>query len=168
MPIARRLVRIHAFSVLSGQMKFQGSGFAVDLPEGAIDASAYAFVFPVSDGEATGFAPNITIRFQAFQEDLNEHVEGVAEGMLSALENAALVAKDEVRARGNWRYLTQVIEWGEGEFRMRQKQLFLVVPEPKPTLYSISGTDFTAQFARSEPIFDQIIRSFDPNGVQSM
>jgi len=146
-------------------MKFQGSGFAVTVPERTLDASAYTFVL----ADLGGFPPNLTVRFEA-AEDLNleQRVAAVLDDYRSALENLTVIGSVPVRARGEWRYATHVVEWGGASSRIRQKQLFLWVPNPAPTLYVLTGTDLAEDFSRSEPVFDEIIRSFEPNGVNAL
>lgn len=141
-------------------MKFQGSGFSVDLPEGAFDLSSYTFAFP----ELGNFSPNLTVQFEAAESvDLAAHVAGMRENYSSALDDLAVIGEVPVRSRGEWRYTTHVVEWGPAENRIRQKQLFLWVPKPAPTLYTLTGTDLASGFERSEPVFDAIMRSFEPN-----
>lgn len=144
-------------------MKFQGSGFSVDIPEGALDVSSYAFVFP----ELGEFAPNLTIRFEPGENvDLEERISDLRETLMSSLENFVVVGEDPVRTRGPWKYSTQVYEYGQDEHRIRQKQLLLLVTQPTLTLYTVTGTDLAAGYLQSEPVFDEIIRSFDPNTIQ--
>ncbi len=146
-------------------MKFQGSGFSFDIPEDALDASSYSFVFP----ELGELSPNLTIRFEPGENvNLEERITSVRETLAGSLENFVVVGEDPVRERGGWKYSTQVYEYGEDEFRIRQKQLVLLINEPKPTLYTLTSTDLTSNFSTSEPVFDKIIRSFDPNTIQRL
>lgn len=141
-------------------MKFQGSGFVIELPEGSLDASSYTFAFP----DLGNFSPNLTVRFEAAESvDLDAHVAEVRQSLGSALEEFIVVGEVGVRTRGDWRYATHVVEWGASDTRIRQKQLFLWTPKPAPTLYTLTGTDLASGFERSEPVFDAIIRSFQPN-----
>ncbi len=144
-------------------MKFQGSGFSIDVPEDAMDASSYAFVFP----QLGDFSPNLTIRFESGENvNLEERINAAREALMSSTDDLVVIGEDPVRARGDWKYSTQVYEYGDAEHRVRQKQLVLLVSEPKPTLYTLTGTDLAVGFPQSEPVFDQIIRSFDPNAIQ--
>lgn len=143
-------------------MQFQGSAFAVTLPEGVQDASAYCFVL----ARQGSFPPNLTVRFErAADLDLEERVARALADFRRALPDLEVVGSIPVRSRGDWRYATQVIEWGDRALRIRQKVLYLWVPAPLPTLYVVSGTDLADNFAVSEPFFDEIIRSFQPNAV---
>lgn len=142
-------------------MKFQGSGFTVELPEGTADTSSYAFVFP----GIGSFSPNLTVRFDPAESlDLQAHVDSVRENYETALDDLAVVGNVPVRSRGEWLYATLVLEWGPADHRIRQKQLFLWVPGEAPTLYTLTGTDLASSFDKSEPVFDGIMRSFQPNG----
>ena len=52
--------------------KFQGSGFALDVPDGCADASAYTFLLP-TEGQ---FTPYVTIKFEHLgdEADLDAYV----------------------------------------------------------------------------------------------
>lgn len=144
-------------------MKIQGAGFGVDVPEGSLNASAYSFVFP-DHGE---LPPNLAIRVDdAPSGSLEDHVALIVETYREGFEDLVVISKDPVRERGDWRYAINVLEWGPTDRRMRLKQMFIQVSMPTPLLFTVIGTDLAASFSRSEPVFDQIIRSFDPNGLQ--
>jgi len=57
-------------------------------------------------------------------------------------------------------YVVSVAEWGEGGNAITQKQVFLFVPTGLATLYSMTATDLSANFARSEAALDAIMGSF--------
>ena len=143
---------------------FQGSGFSVELPEETIDASSYCFSFPES-GE---FSPNLMIKCERQQDeiDLSAYVNEQRAAICAGVENFKVIS-DTSKNRGSWNYLISVVEWGPDEKRTRQKQLIVYVPGEIPRLYTLTATDFAANFKRSEPLFDQVIRTFNPNDIQA-
>lgn len=102
--------------------KFQGSGFSVDLPAPVFDSSSYIFAFP----DAGDLASAITIRFDIVKDkpDLKEYAGQQRESLNQNLTNLEVVSEVHNK-RGTWDYAVCVIEWGETECRMRQKQLYV-------------------------------------------
>ena len=144
-------------------MNFQASGFSLDLPPHAVDSSSYVFVFP----DQGDFPPNICIRFQPGAEiDMPEQMVKVRSAMLENLPDALIEGEDKVMNRGDWKYFTHVIEFGEPTNRMRQKEIHLLVQQPKPTYYVISGVDLADNFVNFEATYDNLVRSFQPNELQ--
>ena len=144
-------------------MKFQASGFSVEVPDEAIDASAYTFSYP----GLGSLPPNIVIQFEFGDDvDMGARRAEVLERIESSYPQVDIRVQDEVRSRGDWEYFTIVAEFGEGEARMVQKQLQLRAQQPKPTVYVFSGTDLASNFPVFEPHFDAMVRSFQPNEVQ--
>jgi len=142
---------------------FQGSGFSVELPEETIDASSYCFSFP----EAGEFSPYLTIKCERQQDelDLSACVNEQRDALRAGVENFRVISETS-KSRGSWNYIITVVEWGPDESRTRQKQLFVYVPGEIPRLYTLTGTDFASNFENSEPLFDQVIRTFKPNDIQ--
>jgi len=144
-------------------MKFQASGFSVDVPEDSVDASRYVFVFP----ELGGLPPNLVIRFEICQDpDMPARREQVLETIRESFPNPYFSLENEVQQRGDWQYFTHVFEFGEEGQRLRQKELHLHITKPRPTLYIFSGVDQASNFERFEPFFDAMVRSFQPNEIQ--
>ena len=143
---------------------FQGSGFSVELPEETIDASSYCFSFP----EVGEFSPNLTIKCERQQDelDLSAYVNEQRDALRAGLENFSVISELS-KSRGSWNYIITVVEWGPDESRTRQKQLFVYVPGEIVRLYTLTGTDFAANFEESEPLFDQVIGTFKPNDIQA-
>lgn len=143
--------------------KFQGSGFALQIPGDCIDASAYTFVLP----ENGGFSPNLTIRFERVEgaPDLNEYVEGQMSTLSNNVEDFTLISKASGK-RGQWDGVMSVCEWGQGAMRMQQKQVYLLVEGKPSRIYIATTTDLASQAKQSSPIFDQMLRSFSPNDIQ--
>ena len=143
---------------------FQGSGFSIELPEDVIDASSYCFSFP----EAGEFSPILMIKCERQQDelDLSAYVNEQRDAIRASVENFTVISEMS-KSRGAWDYVISVTEWGPDESRTRQKQLFVYVPGEIPRLFTLTGTDFAANFENSEPLFDQIIRTFKPNDIQA-
>jgi hypothetical protein len=142
---------------------FQGSGFSVELPDDATDASSYCFVFP-DTGE---FSPSLTIRRDPSPDDLdlNAYVEDLTQALEGSSENLIIV--NEISGKhGFWTYIISIIEWGPDESRVRQKRTFMKVPGEIPRLFTLTGTDLAENFDKSEPLFNQVIKSFKPNDIQ--
>lgn len=144
-------------------MKFQGSGFSIDVPDDAFDASAYVFSFPALGG----LPPNVSIRFESGADlELEIHRQEVLERIRDSYPDPQLKLQDPVRSRGDWQYFTVIVDFGEEGQRLRQKEMYLRILQPRPTLYVFSGTDFAENFERFEPYFDGIVRSFNANEIQ--
>ena len=144
-------------------MKFQGSGFTLELPPEVQDASSYCFVF----SELGEMPPNLTVQFELGEGvDMQDRRTQVIERVQKNFPNVVVRVQDEVRSREDWEYFTVVAEFGEDQNRVCQKQLHLRIAQPKPTVYVFSGTDFAGNFATFEPFFDAVVRSFQPNEVQ--
>jgi len=146
-------------------MSFQGSGFSIELPPGAMDASAYVFSFP----ELGELSPNISVRFETGENvDMEARRRQVCERIRDTFPNAVFKVEDETRRRGDWEYFTNVVEFGEDSQKLCQKELHLKIMNPGPTVYVFSGTDLLENFDEFEPTFDAIVRSFQPNDIQRL
>jgi hypothetical protein len=144
-------------------MKFQASGFSIDLPPDVHDGTSYCFSFP----ELGEMPPNMTIQFELGDGvDMAARREEVLERVLGSYPNVDIRVQDEVRSRADWEYFTVVAEFGEDNLRVCQKQLHLSIAAPKPTVYVFSGTDDAGNFTTFEPFFDAVVRSFQPDDVQ--
>lgn len=148
---------------------FQGSGFSLDIPDGSVDASAYCFAFP----QAGSFSPNITIQFQrlpadqaASPPDLGEEISKLHRSLQVAVEDFRVLSQASFQSpKGPYSY--SVSEWGPADNRIRQMHVVLFGVEGKPTLYTLTATDLAENYARSEPLFRQIVGSFSPNAAQA-
>lgn len=144
-------------------MKFQGSGFSLELPPGVTDASTYVFTFP----DLGELPPNISVRFeQGGGVDMKARREAEVSRLRESLPNPEFWMEDKVRSRGDWQYFTNVVVFGEEGMRICLKELQLLISEPEPTLYVFAGTDLSDNWPRFEPTFDALIRGFQPNGIQ--
>ena len=136
----------------------------MELPVDTIDASSFCFVFPGA-GE---LAPNLTVRIEHPQAefDLAAYVQEQRQAVESAVENFVVV--NEISSKRDfWTYIISIVEWGPDESRLRQKQTYIHVPGEKPRLFILTGTDLASNFENSDPIFNQVIRSFKPNDIQA-
>lgn len=138
---------------------FQASEFSVEMPDGAIDASSYCFVFP-RVGE---FPPNLTIRCeqQPPDFDLNAYVAEQREALETSVDNFSLI--NEISSKRDfWTYVVSIVEWGPDDSRIRQKQTYVFVPGELPRLFILTGTDLANNFEQSDGIFNQVIRTLKP------
>ena len=145
--------------------KFQGSGFVMDVPENCVDGSAYTFVLP----EQGGFAASLLVRFEkvvgAF--DLQKSAKEELDALQQRVEDFKLISQAAGK-RGPCDGVMSIFEWGKGPARFRQKQIVLLVPGESPRKYILTTTDLASQVANSDPLFDQMLRSFEPNEVQCL
>ena len=143
--------------------QFQSSGFSIELPDKCIDASSYTFVLTGEEaGDVKNYAPNITIRFEnaAVGFDLKKSVNDALDVLRKQVEAFELISQDSGK-RGENDGIMTVYEWGKGVARMRQKQVVLLVPGEKSRKYILTTTDLASQADKSDPVFDQILRSFE-------
>lgn len=145
--------------------QFQGSGFSLALPDGCYDASAYAFALP----EHNGFSPNLVIRFEDVEAgtDIQLYADQGLE-LLSEQFDGFKLTNRLAGKRGQWPAVMAMLEWGEGPARMAQKTVYMLVVGEKSRIYTLTTTDLAAHAAISDPIFDQILRSFAPNDIQAI
>lgn len=144
--------------------KFQGSGFSLELPDGTVDASNYGFALP----GAGGANPTLTIGFsKAEQADLGAVFDEQTRSFEEALMDFEVVTKGAFK-RPDREYIVWVGEWGPAGARIRQKQVLMSVSGQVPRLFTITATDLAEHFAQTEPLFDNVIRTFNPNDIQVM
>lgn len=144
--------------------KFQGSGFSLELPDGTVDASNYGFALP-GDGGAN---PTLTIRFAKEQQaDLGAVFDEQKRSLEEGLQDFEVVSKGDFK-RADREYIVWVGEWGSADARMKQKQVLMFVSGQVPRLFTITACDLATHFAQTEPLFDDVIRTFDPNDIQVM
>jgi len=144
--------------------KFQGSGFSLELPDGTTDASNYGFALPGTGGAN----PTLTISFaKAEQTDLGTLFDEQTRPLEQALTDFQIVSKGAFK-RADREYIVWIGEWGPVEGRMKQKQVLMIVSGQAPRLFIITATDFAQYFTQTEPLFDDVIRTFEPNDFQVM
>jgi len=145
--------------------KFQGSGFAIELPEGSADATPYTFLFPTPEGAA--MAPFITIQAEKPEsDDLETHVRTLHATLQNDLEGFQVHHFRGGQHEGIDVVLT-TIEWGPQGTRISQTQAFYLVDgEKKKKVFTLKGTDLTSNFENSQPVFNNTFRTFMPNDIQ--
>jgi hypothetical protein len=139
--------------------KFQGSGFSIDVPDDCVDATSYMFVLP----ENNGYSANLSIRSESAVtvSDLTAHVNS----MLDALKNSApdfILMKQMAGKRGPNEGVMSQYEWGTGKSRVRQKQYCLMTPGKAARLYILTSTDLVINAAKSDPVFNAMMKKFMP------
>lgn len=142
---------------------FQGSGFAMELPDDCKDASAYTFVLP----ENNGFAANLTVRFEPAIDvsDLKERVNASLE-MLKANVVDFVLINQVAGKRGPHSGVMSNFEWGVGETRMRIKQYCIMTTGDQPRIYTLTASDLASNADHSTPVFNRMMKSFIPNQEQ--
>ena len=144
--------------------KFQGSGFSLELPDGTVDASNYGFALPGTGGAN----PTLMVSFsKADDSDLGAVFDEKTRLLDESLSDFKVVNKGAFQ-RADREYIVWVGEWGEEGARMKQKQVLMRLSGPAPRMFTITATDFAEHFAQTEPLFDNVIRTFDPNDIQVM
>ncbi|QYZ67402.1 MAG: hypothetical protein OI74_13410 [Gammaproteobacteria bacterium (ex Lamellibrachia satsuma)] len=143
--------------------KFQGSGFAVELPEQCIDASVYTFAFPAKGNDS----PYMTIRVEKRSEapDLKTLADQEMEALREKVEAFQLISQAAGKRSGCDGIMSSC-EWGEGPARVRQKQLLIMQCGETVHLYKLTAVSLASNQAATDPLFDQIFRSFAPNTIQ--
>ena len=143
--------------------KFQGSGFVLDLPDGSVDASTYAFALP-SDGE---YPPSLIIRFerQRHLPDLGAYAATERRMLEERVEELRVISEVASR-RGPCDCLDVAYEYGIEQGRMRQQQRYLTMPGERATLFSLTVTDRAEHFERAEAMIEAVLDSFTPNDTQ--
>jgi len=142
---------------------FQGSGFALEIPEGCADATVYTFLLPTE----AQFTPYVTIKFERVGDDadLESYIAKQHEALADSVEDFLLIKKVSGK-RGGWDAALATMEWGPPDCRVRQKQAFFLVPGKVAKVYSLTGIDLVSNFGKSEPLFDTIFKNFKPNDIQ--
>ena len=138
---------------------FQGSGFALELPDEAQDVSSYCFSFP----ELGAMPPNLTVSVEKHkdQPDLEAFAEARTAPMRDVLDDFEVLSEQR-QQRDNWDYMVSIVQWQAGDVLTRQKRLFIYVPEPEHTMYVLTATDLADNVENSDAAIDQVIRSFKP------
>ena len=143
--------------------EFQGSGFAIELPENCIDASSYTFVLE----QRNGFSANLTIRFQLPTEgfSVSSFVDEQISSLRTSLDSFALIHQANGK-RGEIEGAMFVYEWGQGSGRFKQKQVVMLSNLEPARIYIMTSTDLAINADESDPVFEQMMRSFAPNDTQ--
>jgi hypothetical protein len=136
-------------------MKFESNAFALDLPDQSRDLSSYTFVLPIEDN----YKPTVVVKACDLAADarLPDYVARQYGQMRKKLDHFTTISKPEpLRAPDTLRC---VFEWGAGQRRFRQTQVYM---KRGQKLYTLTGTDLAAKARRSEELIDKVIASFKP------
>jgi hypothetical protein len=144
-------------------IEFQGSGFCLGVPEETVDASQYILVL----APKAGFSPHLTIRFEPVDSgiDLNAYLKKQISNLEGSLEDFSLISQ-ATGMRGPINGAMFNYEWGQGTGRFKQKQVLLVSNLQPIRLYTLTTLDLVKNAHISDPVFEQMIRSFSPNDKQ--
>ncbi|MGD9341403.1 MAG: hypothetical protein PVG76_10750 [Chromatiales bacterium] len=145
-------------------MDFKGSGFSLQLPDGTVDASSYAFAFPHSEGQYT---PTLTVKCEICHADtdLGSIVDEHERALLETVPDGEALSRSRHRTVGR-EYIVSVVGWGPQSMQMRQKFVYLLIEEAVTRLYTMIYTNTSEGFAVFEPTIDAIIRSFQATNEQ--
>ena len=102
----------------------------------------------------TGHALDVMPDIAAWLEDKLAEIE-------STFDDVS-VEHSSTNVRGSWRYAIISYTWAAGEQRLAQKQMQIFVEGDPPRSYTLSGTSLADVFDEAEPLFDQMVRSFEP------
>ena len=143
--------------------EFQGSGFSIALPENCIDASSYTFVLE----ELNGFSANLTIRFQLPTEgfSVSSFLDEQIATLSTTLDSFSLSHQANGK-RGEIEGAMCTYEWGQGSGRFKQKQVVMLSNMEPARVYIMVSTDLASNADQSDPVFEQMMRSFVPNDTQ--
>jgi hypothetical protein len=148
---------------------FKTSRFQIELPNGFVDVSTYAFVLPRNfalPGELASFNPSVVIKFdpQPPPVDLVKYVVTQRSTLRESVGNLEII-HEQTGARGRSQTMTTTFEWGpEGPTRLRQKQYFLLLPAAS-VVCSMTATELATIYNQSELLFDRIFDSLIPEDV---
>lgn len=136
---------------------FLGSDFELDLPSGATDESTYAFAFPARGN----FRPSITVKTQrlAGATELAAHVEEQLGHIKAALPDLNVLVRGAASDDG--RTFEAVYDFGEPSRRVRQRQRYLLLPEPWRVV-TLTATGLAEGFAEVAGLFESVFGSFRP------
>lgn len=128
--------------------RFQGSDFALELPEEYTDESTYAFAFPGRGG----FRPSVVVK--------TERLGGVvalaeyARMALAKLPGLEMVSNEETPYGRRCVY-----DWGDPERRIRQVQRYLLLANPA-WVVTLTGTTLRELYPQTEALFEAVFDSY--------
>jgi len=137
---------------------FQGSGFAVNIPEQCQDLSCYTFLLPTDKQ----YTPQVSIKFDrvSIDEDLNTFTSRQEMSLLENLEDYKMLNQIEGKQEGR-DAIIKTIEWGNKEGRICQQLIYLLEKMGSTNrIYTITCTDLAENFSQSRSTMNEIVRSF--------
>ncbi len=128
--------------------RFQGSDFAIELPEEYTDESTYAFAFPGRGG----FRPSVVVKTERLRTavELGEY----ARRALDTLPGLEMVLNEET-AYGR----RCVYDWGDAGRRIRQVQRHILLADPARVV-TMTGTTLRELYPQTEAMFEAIFDSY--------
>ena len=148
---------------------FKTSNFQIELPNGFVDVSTYAFVLPRNfplPADLGSFNPSVVIKFdrQPPPVDLVKYVVTQRSTLRETVGKLDII-HEQTGARGRLQTMTTTFEWGtEGPTRLRQKQYFLLLPTTS-VVCSMTATELATIYNQSEFLFDRIFDSLIPENT---
>ena len=144
-------------------IEFQGAGFKLELPDGAADASTFAFVLRAGGS----FKPTAVVRRDR-KPGLRALIDHVVEQRTAIVQSVArfeLVSETIHQHRGRPAVTTR-FEWNLPDgTRVAQTQLYVWAPALE-LVYCLTLTDRADAAADSQPLFAQVLAGFEPNDRQ--
>ena len=128
--------------------RFQGSDFAMELPEEHTDESTYAFAFPGRGG----FRPSVVVKTARLRApvELGEY----ALRALEALPGVEVILNEET-AYGR----RCVYDWGDAGRRTRQIQRHILLADPARVV-TMTGTTLRELYPQTEAMIEAIFDSY--------
>lgn len=145
---------------------FQGSGFAIQLPEDVLDGSSYTFV----KNDEAPVPPMLRItgaRADAVPADMDRYLSDTCAAELAVNRNLEILSIFSHR-RDSWHYGIVRLSWGGGPHGLREQRIYLFVEEPVVRRFVITVTASEANFEGALEYFREAVRSFTPNDVQRL
>ena len=143
---------------------FQGSGFAIDLPEKCQDATSYTFLLPTEKQ----FTPYITVKFEKVtdKEDLAAYSEKQEKMLEKNIDDFEYIERVAGKQEGH-DVIISMVQWGKGEASICQRFVYLYnIHKNYQRIYTITCTDLVDHFEHSLPIMNRIIKTFKPVNMQ--
>ena len=134
-------------------MTYTCPSFTIELPAEAIDTSSYSFVLQVKER----FHPSLLIRYEPFptKKTFAQYVPEQVEKMKKELKAFQLIRGPEYQ--GGQALL--LYEWGEGDARFRQTQLYM---DRGTHYYLLTTTQLASAPQDHSAALQQMIRTFRP------
>jgi hypothetical protein len=124
---------------------FRGFDFLIELPDGFQDESTYAFTIPTR----ARFQPSIVVKTErlAAAQALPSYVSTQLDKISKVLNEFSLMSSQPSR---HGEHLTHVVsyEWGPPTQRVRQKQLYILLPAPL-RVTCLTATNLSDLFAET-------------------
>jgi len=137
--------------------KFQGAGFSIDIPNKCQNITCYTFLLPTDKQ----FTPYITIQSEKF--DHTPNLESIVDEQEKKIQDNSsdyqLVNRIKGKHAGNNATIV-TSEWGSGASRICQRKVYLLKNIRNTTrMYTINCTDLASNFAISQPMMNEMIRT---------